>query len=231
MLLQEALERFVAYASPRWSFKYIASTKKLFREWAALWGLKDLNNIKSLDIEERYLARLALGLSGGRLNFERNLLKRFFRWAKEHELCERNPVSTWPKHPENAKEARILPIGAEQALIPLLPQTCQRLAWVALYTGLRHGTLRKLTWKDVIDRADGYRSLLIPPAKMKMKRGLEVPLTLEASKALGERPAIGGALFPEAPWGLMSWHYLKTAGREIGLDPAPGLHDLRKTAA
>jgi integrase len=180
----------------------------------------------------RYINARREAVSPATVNRELAGLKRMFYLAQEWgHYRGKNPVKGIKFLPEDNLMLRTLSEGEERALLADCSPYLQDLVVFSTNTGLRHGDILRLTWKEV-DLERGW--LTIVPRKTR-KKVLEVPLN---EKALGVvkgwhgiakceyvfyNPETGGQ------WKDL-WLGFKKACRKAGLDDV-NFHTLRHTFA
>jgi integrase len=227
--MRDATRQWLEHMAPDWSFTYADNARSLVREWSRLWGAMEVEDVRTLDVEKRYRARAARGLSGSRLNGERSLLRSFFQWARRHELTDRDPVATWP-----AKVTRVtkVPVSItaeeEEKLLAAMDPELRRYTVFSLYTGLRQGTVRRLTW-SMIDAERGWMS--IPAEIVKTGKPIEQPMTQKSILALGTPKTGQAKVFPNLESASTLCVRFGKAVEKAGLESRPTPHDLRKTFA
>jgi integrase len=195
------------------------------------FGNMQLPEITGLSIA-RYIKARQQAVSPATVNREVACLKHMFNLAAEWgHYRGKNPVKGIKSLPEDNLKLRTLSEGEERALLAHCSPYLQDLVVFSTNTGIRHGDILRLTWKEV-DLESGW--LTIVPRKTR-KKVLEVPLN---EKALGVvkgwhgirkceyvfyNPETGGQ------WKDL-WLGFKKACRKAGLDDV-NFHTLRHTFA
>jgi integrase len=158
------------------------------------------------------------------INNERGYLSIFFKWAMVRQYCRWNPALCVEKRPETKKKVRALSDEEVRRLL-LAAEECDEQSWtfvrIAIDTGLRKGTIAKLTWCML---QDGY--LTVPAELMKSRQEFRVPLKPTLARWLEKTE---GILYPNSyvcgPMPAPLWkHITKVAGL-----PDITIHDLRRT--
>jgi len=117
---------------------------------------------------------LTLNISPPTRNRYRALVKHMYRWAQRSELKIPPSTQTFIKlEKETNQRNQRLTIQQELDLMACLPQDMRELFVVSLYTGIRRGTLCKLTVAD-IDLEN--KSIVIPAHKNKQRKAQKVPM-------------------------------------------------------
>ena len=162
--------------------------------------------------------------SASALNREGQELKRFFGYCIElGEWDTKNPATIWKWRKEVIqREYVVLSPEDEETLVKCLDDDLLcRYVRFSIATGIRQGTVRRLTWGMV----EG-QTLVIPPRLMKEREPLRMPLSRKAWAAL--RPG-GLLLFPGLPSTTEIWRRVKRAAKIGGLRSALSPHDFRRT--
>jgi integrase len=95
-------------------------------------------------------------LSESTLRKECIVIGTVFRWAKRRGLVQENPLADYEK-PKNSGEPSLVALSPEQevALLSFLPPLERDVVEWAIYTGMRLGEFRSLSWSN-IDLARGH---------------------------------------------------------------------------
>jgi site-specific recombinase XerD len=120
-------------------------------------------------------------ISESTLRKELIVLGTVFRWAKRRGLVEANPLAEYEK-PKNSSEPPLVALSHDQedALLSFLPPLERDVVEWAIYTGMRLGEFRWMSWRthkaacSVVDRAAGVVHVI----KTKTGKARNVPLSI-----------------------------------------------------
>jgi site-specific recombinase XerD len=222
---QGAYERYVANTTT------IATAQRYSKALSAFFERfpekTEPNEFARMDVEDFRAARRKSGTSARSVNYEVQCVNSFWNWMMNMELASYNPTNKVRRLREQ-DTARYSLSEEQQAQLygATLSEMEACLVGLALTTGLRSTTLAQLERSDV-DFDRGF--LVIPPAKMKTQRALELPLRGDILELLREMPE--GNL-----WGAwakteraLSRRFSKVCQR-AGI-PLKGLRTARRTCA
>jgi integrase len=160
----------------------------------------------------------------------RSCLSAFWAWAIAEGLCEQSPVQGTVKAEVGASRDRVLTEEELRKLWHCLTDNrFSEIVRLLLLTACRRNEIGNLVWAEI----DLKRKLIVlPPARTKNGRGLELPLSTQALAVIERTPRRNSSafLFSDAN-GYKGWDQDK-----MRLDARLGiaqwrLHDLRRTAA
>jgi integrase len=197
------------------------------KSWREFFGDCRLDEITPKQVEE-YLCRERARTkpSPRTLNNERGYLSIFFKWAMQRQYCRWNPALCVEKRPETKKKVRALSECEVRMLMEAAEELALDQAWlfimIAVETGLRRGTIGKLT-NGMIDQESWI--LTVPAEYMKSREEFRAPLS-ERCRGMLHSVITEGP--PSAPiCGPLSNNDWKRITRHCGLDVTP--HDCRRT--
>ncbi len=166
---------------PRWSEGMLQISSAAVEHLAPHFGKKLSVDIEARDVLKYQKVRLAAGASNRTVNMEvgtlRAILKRAGLWARIQPGVEMLPERDDVGHALTADEERVLLAACRRSrsrvLLPFIT--------LALETGARYGTLRRLQWRNV-DFAN--RCLTFGKDKTRAGSGRTIPLTPRALETL-----------------------------------------------
>jgi len=198
------------------------------------FGAKRLTQIDRSSVEDYQCERLLERAAPATVNREVALLKRIFNFADERgKFRGRNPVKGVKFLDENNRQTRVLSEAEEAALLRCCSPTMQYLVTFALNTGMRHGDMLDLEWREV--DLEGEPVITMQVGKSEPRRILEVPLNSEAVRVVRawQGMRVNHLVFynPETgeQWRDL-WLGLKKAHERAGIDKMTW-HTLRHTFA
>jgi integrase len=160
----------------------------------------------------------------------RSSLSAFWAWAIAEGLTELNPVTGTAKADEGTSRDRVLsPDELRKLWAALGDNRFSEIIRLLLLTACRRTEIGNLTW-DEIDL--GRKLIVLPPARTKNGRGLELPLSTQALAVIDRTPRRNTTpfLFSDVN-GYKSWDQDKLRlDARLGIAPYR-LHDLRRTTA
>ena len=187
--LQASFEHYVTLTTTRQTaVRYCRSLNAFFSRFP---DKKHPEEFTRRDVEDFRIWRLREKLSPRTINFELGVVRSFWNWLLQMEICSWNPVSQVKRLKE--KESLKTSLNVQEQLA--LQKGCfcwadHALVGLALTTGLRGETLASLE-KSEIDFT--RQSLNIPATKMKAGRNHEIPLPEWILTILADAPE--GRLF------------------------------------
>jgi integrase len=206
MRFDEAVGMWIEKKSRSWTSTTTGFVRHLADNWKRIFGEKEVAEIRVMDVERLELERDNGQRSGSALNQERTYLRSFFKWAKANSIGPgQEPTQTWALKKATVKRKYAeVSVEDEDRLIEAASPRIKRFIRLAVRTGLREGTIRRLTWE------------MVGPTW--------VP---EVIRELGPRGA--GLLLPELPPAHKVWKLFKEATKKAAMDPATSPHDLRRS--
>ena len=143
---------------------------------------KDLSDIDRECVDGICDARRKEGVSNGTVNRTMALLRSVLRAAADDwESIDRAPKVRLLR--EAAGRVRFLTRDEVMRLIEELPEHLAAMVAFSVLTGLRQRNVRELRWSQVdLER----RAMWVPPHEAKGRRGISVPLTVEAAKIVDD---------------------------------------------
>jgi len=173
-------------------------------------------------------------------------LRACLRWHARNGAFAHDTTYWFDKPAPSADERKVLTYDEADRLLAALPDYYRPFVTCAVYTGLRLGEMRALTWNDV-DLTSGIihvrkamdREVVRMYTKTKQSRSVGIPdLPLEVLRAWRAHcpPSAGDLVFP-LPCGspidpsTFRSRVFKPALRAAEIDPSFRIHDLRHTAA
>jgi integrase len=225
MRFDEAVGMWIEKKSRSWTSTTTGFVRHLADNWKRIFGEKEVAEIRVMDVERLELERDNGQRSGSALNQERTYLRSFFKWAKANSIGPgQEPTQTWALKKATVKRKYAeVSVEDEDRLIEAASPRIKRFIRLAVRTGLREGTIRRLTWEMV----GPTWVLQIPASIMKAKEEHRMPLMPEVIRELGPRGA--GLLLPELPPAHKVWKLFKEATKKAAMDPATSPHDLRRS--
>lgn len=235
------IRRWFHLSHDRWSTRHAEHVWRLAQGWISTFGHRPPSELTVTDLEQHELSR-APGRSASALNQERSYLLSFLRYCGAHGvLGHREPASllaTWRRRrPQVVRQYRTLPREAQDHFLLALPENVQTPVQLALYTGLRWGTLRRLTFSHFQEDF----GLRIPRGVQKNFDEIQLPLPPALRELIQQcrRPHDhqGRAheryhqhrIFPHLPPANRLWDLFRRASAACDLDPPVTPHDLRRT--
>lgn len=205
------------------SCKSAETAGRMLDRWAEVWKDLAVGEITALHVEA-YRQSRADCVGASALNREGGELRRFFSFARGLGLAGGCPAGTWDRQKEVVgREYVVLTWKEEEALVAVLESDVLcRFVGLCVATGLRQGTIRRLTWEHVRGR-----TLFVPGPLMKQKNPVEIPLSSKAWEAIMPKRSI--PLFPGLPSESVVRHTLKAAAPRAGISQDLTIHDLRRT--
>lgn len=206
----------------------------------------ELPAIDGATIAHLVVALSAAGVSPKRLANVLVPLRACLRWHYRLGLTSRDPTPWFDAPAPPASERRILTIPQIEVLIATTPEYYRPYISFAVYTGMRCGEIRALTWPDIdpvtrVARVNKtlYRAQLQRSTKTGHDR--QVPIPAHVAEALTAWRAVcpasvEGLVFPQ-PSGRpidpdnFRARVFKPAVARAGLPPTVRFHDLRHTCA
>jgi len=180
-LFNVAAEEWLDAKKAKWSPGMFAIMTGALKHLKPEFGKRLLVDVEARDIARYQKARMAEGASGRTTNIEigalRSIMKRSGLWARIQPHVEMLPEKDDAGHALSAdEEAAILEECAKSRSRALRPFVV-----IALETGARYGTIRRLQWKNV-DFAN--RCLSVGKDKTRASSGRTIPLTPRAQETL-----------------------------------------------
>ena len=148
-----------------WTLRFFKDTK-----------LEDLTGPDFKSLQEYRLMRV----KGSTVNRQFSVIKSLLRKA-EMDLGWLQKAPNWRKEQEHESQCHILTLEEEARLLVQLPTHTKRIVQFALETGVRKGTISKLTF-DMYDKEK--KELSIPANIMKTGKSLVIPVTLKAHELI-----------------------------------------------
>ncbi|MCI0408928.1 MAG: hypothetical protein L0191_10245, partial [Acidobacteria bacterium] len=184
MTVQEALDQWLETKRARWSRKTAKFVRHLCDGWARSFGDVEVGGLGALEVMDHEMRRADGKRSASALNQERSWLRMFCGWARLRGMLTGDPTAGWVyRKYEVVRQYAPLAREEEERLVAAAPGWLGRFVTVAVCTGLRSGTLRRLTWEMV----SPAWVLEIPGRIIKQKKPLRLPLSERARAALGGR--------------------------------------------
>lgn len=170
-----------------------------------------------------------------KLMFQTNL-NAMLNYAVKNGLLLRNPFyeielkEKFSKTPSNRTFLTIDEVNRMAKAETRSPGTKQTFMFCC-FTGLRHGDMAALRWKDIRKTDDG--EVIFVPSMQKTKQPVIVPLGKQAKSWLPERPedADNMLVFPDSPTLGCANRALKHMAKRAGIDKVVTFHTSRHTFA
>lgn len=170
-----------------------------------------------------------------KLMFQTNL-NAMLNYAVKNGLLLRNPFyeievkEKFGKTPSNRTFLTIDEVNRMAKAETRSPDTKQTFMFCC-FTGLRHGDMAALRWKDIRKTDDG--EVIFVPSMQKTKHPVIVPLGQQAKSWMPERPenADGQLVFPNSPSLGAANRALKNMAKRAGIDKVVTFHTSRHTFA
>lgn len=216
-------------------------------EPSALWKKRALATITDRDlikVVDAYEAKEQFASA----RLFRAYVHRFFRWAVEKRLIDKNPASNIPlsSSPSDFKRQRVLSIQELRQILHAadkLANPARAFIKILVLTGQRRGETSRVKWSELT--LDGITpAWKIPADNAKNHLAHDVPLAQEAVEILSDLPRLGEFVFTtRGNAGLSNYSKIKTRLDELiaseskanraNREPVTGwrLHDLRRSAA
>lgn len=227
MTLNELLDRWLARKKETLSCKAAENVARMVKRWRSVLGSVDPGALSPFMVEE--VERLsAAGRSAAAVNQERMWFRQFVNWMVDMAFLERDVAKGWRWRKETRGRVTVALNREEMERVascsePWLARFV-RFAWA---TGLREGTIRKLTW-GMVD--EGW-TLRAPAEILKTKKPLTVPLGRDAAGALGQRHSGSVRLFEGLPSTTRVYCKFKAAVKKAGVNSGANVHSLRASFA
>lgn len=227
MTLNDLLDRWQARKRETLSFKAAENIARMVRRWKGVVGGLSPAALTPFQVQE-IEKKAADGRSAAAVNSERMWFRQFVVYMMDLGVIDRDVTKGWKKRGE-VKKRRTVRLGKED--VERIALCCEpwlgRFVRFAFATGLREGTIRKLTWGMV--REDWV--LHAPGEVLKQRKPLTVPLGKEAVAALGRRGSVGALLFPGLPAEDVVYRGFRAAVKRAGVDSGACVHSLRASFA
>ena len=170
-----------------------------------------------------------------KLLFQTNL-NAMLNYAVKNGLLLRNPFyeievrEKFGKTPSNRTFLTVDEVNRMAMVVTRSPGTKQTFMFCC-FTGLRHGDMAALRWKDIRKTDDG--EVIFVPSMQKTKHPVIVPLGQQAKSWMPERPenADGQLVFPNSPSLGAANRALKNMAKRAGIDKIVTFHTSRHTFA
>ena len=210
------------------------------------FGDSRLCDIRTLDLQQFVLQKMASGLSWECANHYRNLMSKIFVTAKKWNFFSGDNPAIGVELPEKTavREKHVILPDRILPLLAAVEEPARTMVLVGVLTGLRIGEILALRWKDVdfksseirIEQAC-YRGLIGTPKTKGSRRTLPMPQSLaDELRRLREESTLEEQLVFQTRNGTpfsdtnLLHQYLKPAGRKLGM-PWLNWHTLRRTHA
>jgi len=195
-LFNVVAKEWLEHYKSTWSKTYTERNEGLIRRYLA----PELGTLPIDSISEQYLlkvlkvaydsgtqesARRARSIASQIFSFAKSTLKASTNPAKElsdNPYLKKPPVKHFTALPQSQLGALMVELGKSGAQQKLDIKTKTAIL-MALYTGLRDGSIRGATWEEIDFK---NRVWTVPFTRMKSKRTHRVPLPLQAIKALND---------------------------------------------
>lgn len=231
MKLSEALCEWLDRKARGWSEKVTRDVRQMSREWLVVWGADRPVGSLGVRDSEALESKLDNGIrSGSRMNQERTYARQFLAWTRKRGWGpESDPTSTWGWRRMEVRRVYAPPTREEESrLMSVARPWLRKFIALAVTTGLRVGTIQKLTWAMVRPAEGGRLVLEIPAQFMKQRKPHRIVLVGKALRELGER-AVDGPLVPGMPANPSAvYKAFKSAGRRAGINLQTSPHDLKR---
>ena len=227
MTTSEALEAWINKKRRTWCPKVTEHVRRLAKGWVENFGAgKLVSDVSVADVEKIETARDDGRRSGSALNQERTYMRQFFKWCRLNEWRTSDPTSTWAFRSTEVKR-EYCPLSKEQegALVEVSPPWLRRFVRLAIYTGLREGTIKQLAWGML--QEDGL--LVIPGQLIKNRKPHRIPLIPKVLDELGPRQPAECPLVPGMPEPTRVYQEFKKYAARAGLPSLASPHDLKRT--
>lgn len=182
--LSEALDRYEQEVSSL--KKGYRQERKRIRAWRSHpLALRSLSSIRRSDIATFRNSRIKAGLSSNTIRLDLAVLSHLYEIARLEWGLEslQNPVKAIRLPPVPEGRDRRLEPGELEKILSNCSNEMSQIIRFAIETAMRRGELLSMSWENVhLDK----RIVLLPETKNGKKRS--VPLSLEATSILGERP-------------------------------------------
>jgi integrase len=193
-----------------------------------------LHNLQIGEIDRRAIAvllgQIETSSGASSRNRLRSSLSAFWAWAIAEGLTELNPVTGTVKADEGKSRARVLTEEEiRQLWRGLSDNRFSEIVRLLLLTACRRTEIGNLQWSE-IDL--GRKLIVLPPARTKNGRGLELPLSTQALAVIERTPRRNTTpfLFSDVN-GYRSWDQDKLRlDARLGIAPYR-IHDIRRTTA
>ncbi len=227
MRLSEALDLWLEKKRRELTPVYVKTLRRWTQNWLVVFSNKEVSDVMVADVEKLEALRDNGRRSASALNQERVYLRGFFEWARALGYTAMDPVATWKfRRPVVRREYATITREEEDRLVAAAPEMpwLQKYVVLAVCTGLREGTIRRLTWAMVREK-DGV--LEIPARLMKTRHAHQIALPARALAALGPRGT--GLLIGDLPTKDNVYRGFKRAAKRAGISSVTSPHDLRRT--
>ena len=169
----------------------------------------------------------------------RAYLHRFFRWAVEKRLIDKNPASNIPlaSAPSDFRRERVLTIVELRKVLEAadkLENPAKTFVNLLVLTGQRRGETALMKWSD-LDLENGVPRWSIPAENAKNRLAHDVPLSAEAVTSLRSLSRLGDYVFTtDGKTPISGFSKIKVKLESVLLDSGLAhwtFHDLRRSAA
>jgi integrase len=223
------IERYLARKQASLAPRSYVETVRHLRTYSA-----PLHKLTLAEIDRRLIAvllgQIEQSSGASSRNRLRSSLSAFWAWAIAEGLTELNPVTGTAKADEGTSRARVLtPDELRKLWAALGDNRFSEIIRLLLLTACRRTEIGNLTW-DEIDL--GRKLIVLPPARTKNGRGLELPLSTQALAVIDRTPRRNTTpfLFSDVN-GYKGWDQDKLRlDARLGIAPYV-IHDIRRTAA
>ena len=120
-----------------------------FLEFAAAQGLRHLDQVGLLLVEQFQVAQRKSGYADKTLQHRMVIIKQFIKWAVERELLARNPVAGLKVSQGRPRPQPCFDLNQVEAILRASREPLRSIVEVLAFTGMRIGELVWLTWDDV----------------------------------------------------------------------------------
>jgi integrase len=220
--------------------------RTLDKHLLSAFGDSCLCDIRTLEMQQFVLQKMAGGLGWECADHYRNLMSKIFITAKKWGFFAGDNPAIGVELPEKkaVREKHVLLPNQIPPLLAALSEPVRTMVLVGVLTGLRIGEILALRWRNVDFRSGEirveqacYRGLIGTPKTKGSRRTLPMPESLKDElKRLSEKSASGEHLVfqtrngtPFSDTNLLHKH-LKPVGRKLGM-PWLNWHTLRRTHA
>lgn len=225
MYLREALNQWFRLREMDWSPRHAEQVRRILDRLSTSCGSVDVSAICAAELSEHYRKR-AQKISASALNQERVYLNSFFKWATQmgYTTPSSEPMAAWRHRRVVVKRSYVeLSREQEQRLLEASPPWLKRFILIALYTGLRTGTIRKLRPEMVRDGV-----LEVPASLMKTRDAFCLPVSTNLREKLAHHMLSLSDVGIVPSQSVLNKAF-KAACARAGLPKETSPHDLRRT--
>ena len=223
--LSVAVERWLVFSSGRWSAKTVLNVRSIMGRLMLTVGA----DLLAADLEDGHIQDLwvAMRPGPGWAHYVGAFLRGLCRWLQRRGILRVDPSMAWPNVAHDPVGVfRTVTREEEERILPELSLPLRRYVVLGIGTGLRRGTIFASRWAWV----DPTWTLNVPPAAMKNRRPLSLPLSARVREALGIRGAPEDPLIQGLPHPNDMNRRLRSAAVRAGMDPKNlSTHQLRKS--